>query len=240
MKKVKKMILFLLLGIGVFDVNAQITLHVETAGTLPNLIAENRKYQITDLKLTGELNGTDIRFIREMCGGGYYDYNVTTNGQLRKLDLTDVKIVSGGVHYFQWYNDHEISRYGKNRNEELRMTKTNTISSYMFWRCSKLEILYLPKSIKKIEYGAFALSGLTFITIPNEVSELGRGTFANSRIRSIRLTSTAPPTINKETFTEGSHSFTILFDKQNCKLYVPKGFRDVYWLQWGFDNIVEE
>jgi len=54
-----------------FNLQAQappITLHVATAGTLSSLIASNVKYEITDLTLTGNLNGTDIRFIREMAG----------------------------------------------------------------------------------------------------------------------------------------------------------------------------
>ncbi len=44
------------------------TIHVATAGTLPNLISEDEKYQIEELTLTGELNGTDFKFIREMAG----------------------------------------------------------------------------------------------------------------------------------------------------------------------------
>jgi hypothetical protein len=44
-----------------------ITLHIKTAGTLPTFIEESKKYQITDLTLTGNLNGTDIRNIREMA-----------------------------------------------------------------------------------------------------------------------------------------------------------------------------
>jgi hypothetical protein len=236
----KKIILFLFFGISALNINAQITLHVETAGTLPNLIAENRKYQITALTLTGELNGTDIRFIREMCGGGYYEYNATTDGQLEKLDLTNAKIVSGGNHYFQWYSDVDIKRFNRDPEDYRKKTKTNTISSSMFWNCRKLQYLNLPKNITSIEGSAFGLSGLYYIFIPQEVSKLGRNAFGNSRIRSIYISSKTPPAINKDTFDEGNQGFKLLFNKQDCELHVPKGFRDVYWLQWGFDNIVEE
>ena len=44
----------------------QITLHVERAGTLHGMINASRLPYITDLKLTGELNGTDISFIRTL------------------------------------------------------------------------------------------------------------------------------------------------------------------------------
>ena len=71
-----------------------VTIHVETAGTLPTLIAENQKYEITDLTLTGNLNGTDIRLIREMTG---------TGGKLAILNLEEANIVAGGDSYYEDY-----------------------------------------------------------------------------------------------------------------------------------------
>ena len=46
------------------SLNAQVskTVDVATAGTLPTLITASEKDQITHLTLTGNLNGTDIRF----------------------------------------------------------------------------------------------------------------------------------------------------------------------------------
>ena len=44
------------------------TLEVKTPGTLPALLGESNKNTITKLTLTGSLDGTDIRFIREMAG----------------------------------------------------------------------------------------------------------------------------------------------------------------------------
>lgn len=41
---------------------------VQSAGSLSSLIEDSQKNQITDLTITGNLNGTDIRFIREMAG----------------------------------------------------------------------------------------------------------------------------------------------------------------------------
>ena len=41
---------------------------VAKAGELPTIIPEAEKYTITSLKVSGELNGTDIKFIREMAG----------------------------------------------------------------------------------------------------------------------------------------------------------------------------
>ena len=43
-----------------------VTVHVEPAGSLSSLIADDQKYEITNLTLTGNLNGTDILFIHEL------------------------------------------------------------------------------------------------------------------------------------------------------------------------------
>ena len=45
-----------------------VVIEVQTAGSLSSLIEESQKNQITDLTVTGNLDGTDIRFIREMAG----------------------------------------------------------------------------------------------------------------------------------------------------------------------------
>ena len=66
----KKVLLFLMALLPLF-VSSQVkrTIHVETAGTLPTLISEEEKYEIEELTLSGELNGTDFKFIRDMAGG---------------------------------------------------------------------------------------------------------------------------------------------------------------------------
>ena len=67
-------VLFVLLGslaIQAADdglITRQIALKLDEAGTLPNKIAVSRKNLITNLKIVGEINGTDLKFIREMAG----------------------------------------------------------------------------------------------------------------------------------------------------------------------------
>ncbi len=141
--------------------NPQIYLNVETAGTLPTLIAENKKYQIKNLCLSGFLNGTDINFIREMAGSD--SYGKTTPGVLETLDISKCTIVSGGKNY---YNSYRTSDY--------------KVGDYMFYNCKVITNLLLPDNTKAIEDGAFAdCERLSVIAIPNEVISFGTQAFRN-------------------------------------------------------------
>ena len=63
-------VLFMLLGstaILAAD-DGLITTQVDEAGTLPSKISASEKYLITNLKIVGKINGTDLKFIREMAG----------------------------------------------------------------------------------------------------------------------------------------------------------------------------
>ena len=110
-------------------ITKQITIKLDKAGTLPNMISESKKYLITNLKIVGEMNGTDLKFIREMAG---CDYNKNkTDGKLSILDLYDAKIVEGGAAY--------ISYYGKDK-----YTSNDELGDYAFSDCSGLTSLTIP------------------------------------------------------------------------------------------------
>ena len=49
-------------------ITKQITVTLDKAGTLQNKIGSAKKYKITNLKIVGEINGTDWRMIRDMAG----------------------------------------------------------------------------------------------------------------------------------------------------------------------------
>lgn len=91
-------------------ITKQITIQLEKAGTLPDRIASSRKYKITNLKIIGEINGTDLRMIREMAGSN--STGNSTDGMLSVLDLSEAKIVEGGDWYFNGiniYNNNYLS-----------------------------------------------------------------------------------------------------------------------------------
>ena len=76
---------------------AQKIVHVEEAGTLKDKLTEEEMLSLTELTLTGNLNGTDILFIRAM--GGSTIAGGKTDGKLHVLDLSGANIVAGGDTY---------------------------------------------------------------------------------------------------------------------------------------------
>lgn len=121
-------------------ITQQITIKLDKAGTLPDRIGSTKKYLITNLKIIGEINGTDLRMIRYMAGRNYY--NSKTSGKLSILDLSEAKVVKGGDSY-----------YGTSDNKEY--TQDNELGSDTFNDCSGLTSVTIPSSVTKIGSCAF-------------------------------------------------------------------------------------
>ena len=146
-------------------ITKQITIKLDKAGTLPDRIASSKKYKITNLKIVGEVNGTDLKFIREMAG---CDVNgKETDGKLSILDLSDAKIVEGG------------SAYYSDRDDGFICTSNDKLGDYVFNGCSGLTSLTLPSSVTAIGSQAFKhCSGLTSIYVYMEkLPETGSNLF---------------------------------------------------------------
>ena len=150
-------------------ITKQITIKLEKAGTLPSKIGDTKKYKITNLKIMGEINGTDLRFIREMAGCDYK--GMGTEGKLVTLDLSEAKIVEGGDFYYGYYDYYDHHSY-------YYTTSDDVIGDYAFSGCSSLTSLTLPSSVTSIGGHAFEkCSGLTSLTLPSSVTSIGKFAF---------------------------------------------------------------
>ena len=248
-------------------ITKQITIKLDEAGTLPDKISDSQKNLITNLKIVGKINGTDLKFIREMAGCDYDGKE--TDGKLSILDLSDAKIVEGG------------SAYYSDRDDGFIYTSNDKLGDYVFFDCSGLTSLTLPSSVTKI--GCYALSnciGLTSLTLPSSVTEIGEHAFLNCRgltnftipsgVTSIGTSAffccyglislTIPSSVTSiggfafndcsgltsiyaymEKLPETGSNLFLGCDAKNCTVYVPKGTGDAYfWSSFGyFDKIVE-
>ena len=236
----------------------QITLHVERAGTLHGMINASRLPYITDLKLTGELNGTDISFIRTLV-----------KKNLRFLDLSEARIVEGGAIYYSNYRTSNdiigsymfynpdyspispcaISKINLPNSvtgiEEgafkscTRLTDINipnsvtSIGPETFRNCTGLTSINIPGSVTTIGSNAFYdCTSLTDINIPNSVTSIGEQAFYNcDNLKSVYMNASTPPFIGSQAFHNISKDLTI---------YIPRGSYTAYWLSyWGNYNLVE-
>ena len=136
------------------------------AGTLSQRISSDEKNLITNLKINGQINGTDLRLIREMAGRSIK--NEETEGKLTILDLANVKIVSGGDYYTSYY---EFTYY----------TQDDSLGVNAFANCN-LTSVTLPTNLKYIAYGTFEnCYALTSVTLPPNLRGMTGGNFNNCR-----------------------------------------------------------
>lgn len=122
-----------------FAQNTTLEVDNQYPGWLSSKIPFKDQASVQNLTVTGYINGTDVKFIRELIN----------NRQLSHLDLSDANIVAGGEAY---YVDPKVS---------YKIYKDNTIGSYMFATGynSKLTYLSLPKSVTKINLDYYSDSG---------------------------------------------------------------------------------
>lgn len=179
-------------------ITKQITIKLDKAGTLPDRISSSKKYLITNLKIVGEVNGTDLWLIRKMAG---CDADLKkTDGKLSILDLSDAKIVKSNDSYVwdggwqQGSNDELGNSVFKGCSVLTSVTIPSSVTSiglYAFEGCSGLTSLIIPSSVTSIERSAFkGCSGLTNLTIPSSVTSIGSYVFENcSGLTSITIPS---------------------------------------------------
>ena len=249
-------------------ITKQITIKLDKAGTLPDRIASSKKYKITNLKLVGEINGTDWNMIREMAGRNYQESS--TEGNLSVLDLSEAKIVAGGDYYYYdnlfnnkvYTSNDEIGEYAFAYCSGLTSLTLpvgiTSIGEFAFSGCSGLTSLTLPAGITSIgEYAFSGCSGLTSLTLPAGITSIDKYAFSGcSRLTSLTLPA-GITSIGEFAFSycSGLTSIYVYAEKvprigryafegcasRKCTLYVPKGTYDNYRLsEFGyFENIVE-
>ena len=276
-------------------ITKQITVKLDEAGTLPDKIGSSKKYKITNLKIVGEINGTDLNLIRDMAGCDCW--GTSTKGKLAILDLVEAKIVEGGYSYYYLVDNYNGTYTSYNTSNDclgayvfygcIGLTSLSipfgvtSIGFCAFGRCSGLTNLTIPSSVTSIGENAFLdCSGLTSLTIPSSVTSIGWSAFEGcSGLTSLTIPSSVTSigwsafegcsgltslTIPSSVTSIGGSAFAgcsgltfiyvypektprlgtdIFFgcDAKKCKVYVPTGTYDDYWLsEFGYFENIEE
>ena len=145
----KRLVLTMVVMAVLFALNgrAETVVNVETAGTLATLCAESD----AELRVTGVLNGTDLKHLRRLV----------TEGGVTTIDMGGARIVSGGVNYYKTYK-----------------AENDVVGECLFTECTGLTAVVLPGGTTEIGANAFSRSGLKSIVIPDGVTRLGGDAFA--------------------------------------------------------------
>lgn len=176
-------------------ITQQITLNVDKAGSLSEKIGNSRLPLVTNLKLTGQLNGNDIYYLRSY------------GTEIRQLDLEEVDIYDGAYYYTYYSNsyktaDNTIGGYmfsqvanGKERTvfrhlSSILLPKSlTTIDDYAFADCDSLKSIVIPYGVTTVGHAAFSgCSSLNSVSISNSVQNIGTWAFSNcTSLESITL-----------------------------------------------------
>ena len=233
-KRLYRLLLLLLTFLAsqtVYAADTKRTIHVATAGTLSNYISEDEKYQIKELTLTGEINGDDLGFLREMSGGIFKGkeseiyFGNGGKGALSILDISGVRILAGGTYVILVFLGEEFPYE----------TEKDIIPKDAFSGCTVLTSVTLPNSITTIGPEAFrSCSNLTYVTIPNSVTAISDNAFSNCSSLSSVISEIKIP------FAIGDYVFESSYE--TATLTVPAGTKAKYQSTDGwnkFQNIVE-
>ncbi len=176
------------------------------AGTLATVLGDEM-LTLTSLKVVGDINGTDVKCLRQMLA--CVEFDNLLKGKLTDLDLSEATIVEGGEPYVDSYTTgnnmigvrmfyqskiqkillpYNVEIIGSEAFRYSNLTsvtfgdKVKIIANAAFYGCDELASITIPNSVTDIEQCAFDdCDILKNVTIPNSVKRIGNSVFANCK-----------------------------------------------------------
>lgn len=168
------------------------------AGMLSSLLTEDEMRTLTELFISGPLNGSDIRVLRTM----------SKNYSLSILNLKDASIVAGGNAY---HTDSDGTSY---------YTIDNDLSTRIFTSCKALTSIVLPQNLKIIGDEAFQnCSKLSHIEWFEGLDSIGEGAFSNTALTGDILLPKSLRTIGRRAFFQNNQIQKVIIQSD---ITVPK------------------
>lgn len=182
----------------------QLSINIQNAGTLKELLGNTTIKEIQYLQLSGYLNGDDIRYLRKILSSPQHNRV--------HLDLLNTSILNGGGSYIYHYEidletcENEIGDYmfsGCCNLLSIILPRNIThIGDAAFQNCERLFRFELTNQIKEIEKNVFKdCSSLKYIKIGENVKVIGEKAFANCcNLVEIYCLALKPPYVHVTTF----------------------------------------
>ena len=174
------------------------TIHVETAGTLSQLLSEAMQANLTSLTLTGIINDADFDTLENMP-------------KLKELDLSGAKTPSNIIpDEALGYEFHGVGgSYAKSNSNLKKIILPEgiiSIGEFAFGGIDSLTVINIPSTVRQIKKHAFARTNIEHVHIPAEVTIIERAAFErNKNLKTLE-------------FAEGSKLSSILSHASNDPL----------------------
>lgn len=141
---------------------------VPVSGSLSSVLTEAQRDTITDLKLTGFLDGSDFEVLRSMP-------------ILRFIDLSEISIANNEIPGDAFSSKGSLAQI-------LLPASIQSIGDNAFWNCYSLTLLDLPSGLRMIGNFAFAYCfNLNSVPLPENLWRIGDYAFHNSGLQSVSI-----------------------------------------------------
>ena len=212
-----------------------LTINVEQAGTLANLISQQvEDYSgIVSLTVTGFLNSNDLSAIRILKDNlvtlNLEETNLTTIGYEALCSMVALKTI------ILPKNLNTIGEFAFNYCALENITfpaSLRTISNYAFYYCFALKNVELPEGVTSLGYCSFGqCEQLKEVVLPSSITTVDRSFLYSNQITKITCKALVPPTANGRLMS---------YNENLCTLEVPilsvQSYQNATY--WNYFNIV--
>ena len=175
----RKFLFFFLFALLPLASSAQkLTVKVDSVGQLASKLPDSLRYSMSELKIKGPLNGSDLRLLQTLAGR--LKPKRAGNHQLQVLDLSEASIPEGKGMFRNKANVLPSALFLNSKDLEyvILPTTLTEIGRSCFSGCINLKKIELPETLKLI--GEYAFSGcqnLTEVTLPSELETINGHAF---------------------------------------------------------------
>jgi hypothetical protein len=233
-----KKVVCLILLLGSFaTLSAQtFTAEMKRAGMMWYFADYQNADQARKIKVVGDINGDDIRVLRQLAGGKFgKELDEPDRGCLEELDLSEARIVAGGGAYVfaGLYPSSHVSIIMPQLS--MLYTEDDVVGGHMFSDCKRLKRIILPRNVDKIQHafehltynlGRENMTFIEYVQLPENITEVYIPYVRPMNLKTLACPVQEPPVATKITDS----------DTYDCDLLVPVGSKEKYAVATGWKD----